>query len=170
MRAANFRTTLETIRQLEPNNRELSYVAPPGWVPSERDVARVREELAHARQRAATSGERPANGNESRTGSEAFHYTRENIRSSIERSGLYSGSYATTTGALSPLQAQIDLALPPNRGLPGAILSIDLEAMRAAGYEIPTPTRVGRSYNMPGGGYEMKFPYLIKPEFITVIK
>ena len=37
-------------------------------------------------------------------------------------------------------------------------------------HEIPAPTRVGRSYNMPGGGYEMKFPYPIKPEFITVIK
>jgi hypothetical protein len=83
---------------------------------------------------------------------------------------LYAGSYATTTSTLSPLQAHIDLALPPNRGLPSTILRIDLNALRAAGYEIPSTTRVGRTYNMPGGGYEMKFPYHVKPEFITVIK
>jgi hypothetical protein len=28
---------------------------------------------------------------------------------------------------------------------------------------------VGRSYNMPGGGYEMQFPYPIPPEFIKVV-
>ena len=53
MRSENFESHLEAIRQIEPNNRELSYVAPPGWVPTERDVARVHEELLRARQRAA---------------------------------------------------------------------------------------------------------------------
>ena len=56
MRAANFQSTLNALRELEPNNRELSYIAPRGWVPSDRDVARAQEELARARQRAATPG------------------------------------------------------------------------------------------------------------------
>lgn len=170
MRIANFRTTLESLRQLEPNNRQLSYIAPPGWIPRERDIARVQEELAQVRQRAAISRDKPASGSESKASSEAFYYNRESIRTLIENSGLSPGSYATTTGTLSPLQAQIDLALRPNRGLPGVIFRLDLNAMRAAGLKIPTPTPVGRSYNMPGGGYEMQFPYPIKPEFITVIK
>jgi hypothetical protein len=53
IRVANFQSTLNAIRALEPNNRELSQVSPPGWVPGERDVARVREELGRARARAA---------------------------------------------------------------------------------------------------------------------
>jgi hypothetical protein len=75
----------------------------------------------------------------------------------------------TPTGDLSPLQAQIDLALPPNRGLPDALLRIDLAGLRQAGYEIPNVTQVGRGFGMPGGGFEMQFPYRIPPEFITVI-
>jgi hypothetical protein len=63
------------------------------------------------------------------------------------------------------------LALPPNRALPDAAIRIDLAGLRKAGYEIPTPTRVsstvtgagGRTYSMPGGGYEMQFPYSIPP-------
>jgi hypothetical protein len=52
MRSANFQSHLDAIRQLEPNNRELSYIAPKGWVPTERDVARAHEELLRAQQRA----------------------------------------------------------------------------------------------------------------------
>lgn len=170
MRAANFRSALDAIRQLEPNNRELSYVAPRGWVPSDRDVARIREELAGAQQRVAASGAAPSTGNEPRTSREAFHYTFERVRPLIEAKGLKPGSYATTTDSLSPLQAHIDLALPPNRGLPGVIFRIDLNGLRAAGYEVPQPTPVGRSYGMPGGGHEMKFPYSIPPQYLKVIK
>lgn len=101
---------------------------------------------------------------------EAFHYTSSRLASSIESVGLRQGSYATTASELSPLQAQIDLALPPNRGLPSKILRVDLKGMREAGYEIPQATEVGRSYNMPDGGYEMRFPYPIPPQFISVIK
>ncbi len=103
-------------------------------------------------------------------GNEAFHYTFEVVKESILKTGLRRGSYLTTTGELSPLQAHIDLALSPNRGLPDVILRIDLNGLRAAGYEIPKPTPVARSNNMPGGGYEMRFPYPINPQFITVIK
>jgi hypothetical protein len=71
---------------------------------------------------------------------------------------------------LSPLQAHIDLALRPNRGLSDALLRIDLNGLRRAGYEIPNPTQVGRSFGMPGGGYEMQFSYPIPPEFIRVVQ
>jgi hypothetical protein len=102
--------------------------------------------------------------------SEAFHYTFQGATSSIERQGLRAGSYATPNGMLSPLQAHIDLALRPNRGLPNALLRIDLNGLRRAGYEIPYPSQVGRSFGMPGGGYEMQFSYPIPPEFIRGIQ
>jgi len=83
--------------------------------------------------------------------------------------GLRRGTYATPDGRLSPLQAQIDLALAPNRGLRNAQVRIDLEALRGAGYEIPPVTQVPRMFNMPGGGFEMQFPYVVMPEFVTVV-
>ncbi|MFT4036158.1 MAG: hypothetical protein QM679_11350, partial [Patulibacter sp.] len=68
--------------------------------------------------------DRPAHG---------FHYTRSELVRSIEINGLRPGAFVTTTGELKPLQAQIDLALPPNRGLPGAVIRVDLAAMRRDG-------------------------------------
>lgn len=111
-----------------------------------------------------------------KTGDEAFHYTSSKWIESITTNGLNKGAYATPNGSLSPLQASLELALPPNRALPDAVLRIDLAGLRKAGYDIPTPTRVsstvssgGRTYSMPGGGYEMQFPYAIPPEFIKVV-
>jgi RHS repeat-associated protein len=101
---------------------------------------------------------------------EAFHYTSSGAAASIRETGLRPGSYATTAGGLSPLQAQIDLALPPNRGLPAAQLRIDVGAMRRAGYDVPLPSQVTRSFNMPGGGTEMFFPYPIPPQFISTVR
>jgi hypothetical protein len=109
-------------------------------------------------------------------GDEAFHYTSSKWIESITTNGLNKGSYATPNGSLSPLQASLELALPPNRALPDAALRIDLAGLRRAGYDIPQPTRVsstvssgGRTYSMHGGGYEMQFPYAIPPEFIKVV-
>jgi hypothetical protein len=100
----------------------------------------------------------------------AYHYTFREAVASITRNGLRPGSYATPNGALSPLQAQIDLALPPNRGLTNTVLRIDLVGLRKAGYDLPTVTRVGRSFNMPGRGYEVRFPYEVPPEYISVVQ
>jgi hypothetical protein len=100
---------------------------------------------------------------------EAFHFTRAQNLSSITENGLRAGSYATPNGELSPLQAQIDLALPPNRGLPSAMVRINVAGLRSAGYDIPEVTQVGRSFNMPGGGWEMQFPYPTPPEFLKVV-
>jgi hypothetical protein len=83
---------------------------------------------------------------------------------------------ATPEGTLSPLQAQLDLALPPNRGLPDIKIRIDIAGLRNAGCDIPEVTRVsstvtgagGRVYTMPGGGYEMQFPYAVPGDFLKV--
>jgi len=143
------------------------------WSAAGRRMARrlaAREATAEAAPSVAARGEAGAVD-------EAFHHTFERFVESIRRQGLRPGTYATPTKGLSPLQAQIELALPPGRGLPGATLRIDVAGLRAAGYEIPSVTRVsnvvrgtgGRVYSVPGGGYEMQFTYAIPPEFISVV-
>lgn len=86
------------------------------------------------------------------------------------RTGLRPGSYATPTGDLSPLQAHIELALNPVGGPRNAVLQVDLAGLRAAGYEIPSVTRVTSAFGMPGGGFEMRFPYEVPPEFLKVVQ
>lgn len=99
----------------------------------------------------------------------AFHHTGTMYVDSILRSGLRPGSYATPTAGLSPLQAHIELALNPAGGARNAVLQIDLAGLRAAGYEIPSVSRVSGQFGMAGGGFEMRFPYAIPPEFIKAI-
>jgi hypothetical protein len=76
----------------------------------------------------------------------------------------------TASGDLSPLQAQIDLALAPNRGLPDGLIRVDLAGLRAAGYDLPEFTQVGRSFNMPCGGTELQFPYAVPSQFLQVVR
>lgn len=109
-------------------------------------------------------------------GDTAYHYTFARYADSITKDGLRPGSYATPDGNLSPLQAQLDLALPPNRGLPEVKIRVDIAGLRDAGYAIPDATRVsstvsgadGRVYTMPGGGYQMQFAYAIPGQFLKV--
>ena len=100
----------------------------------------------------------------------AFHHTVDEAVAPIMRTGLRPGSYATPTGNLSPLQAHIELALNPAGGPRNAVLQIDLGGLRAAGYEIPPVTRVTSANRMPGGGWEMRFPYEVPPEFLEVVQ
>jgi RHS repeat-associated protein len=106
-----------------------------------------------------------------RAGDKLYHYGFERNASKILSEGLIPGAsgkvYTTPAGNLSPLQAQIDLALAPNRGLPDAVFEIDVQALRDMGIEIPDSSLVGRWYNMPGGGQEVVFPHPIPPEAIT---
>jgi len=54
--------------------------------------------------------------------------------------------------------------------------SLDHIIDQNAGYEIPDVMRVGNVvrdefggvFSMPGGGWEMQFPYAIPPQFVTV--
>jgi hypothetical protein len=102
-----------------------------------------------------------------------YHYTSASPES-ILKSGLQPGSsgkvFTTPAGNLSLLQAQIDLALPPNRGLPKNLLEIDVQTLRNMGIEIPQGQQVTRMFNMPGGGTEVVFPHAIPPEAIKLIK
>ncbi|MBE0449182.1 MAG: hypothetical protein IBX64_14000, partial [Actinobacteria bacterium] len=107
--------------------------------------------------------------------SKAYHYTPSTNAESIAKKGLVSeGSIIYTTpnsSLLSPLQAQIDLALRPNRGLPGAVYEIDLDALRRAGIEVSDSQLVGRMNNMPGGGQEMLiYTNKIPPEMLRRIR
>lgn len=104
IRAANFQSHIEAIRKLEPNNRELSYVAPKGWVPTQRDVARIHEELLRARER--TRGERLPDRNTLEVGpyaseSIAARSTKRDFtaqkRAEINRIGSRSGCHTCGT-------------------------------------------------------------------------
>lgn len=90
------------------------------------------------------------------------HYTLAKYADSIIKNGLRLGAYASPDGGLSPLQAVLELALPPSLSLPDLKIAVDLAGLRDAGYVIPDVTRVsstvtgagGRVYTMPGGGWE----------------
>ena len=93
-------------------------------------------------------------------------------KTELSHTGRTSGKIWTTpNGSLTPIQAQIELALPPNRGLPGAVLEIDAAALQRAGI-IPSlgPARVLPTSNAPGGGLEVIFEERIPEEFIRVIR
>lgn len=102
-----------------------------------------------------------------------FHYTTTDAAGAIAREGLIPGRsgrvYLTPHGGLSPLQAHIDLALPPNRAA-NVLFEVDVGAMRRLGIEVPAPTPVGRSYNMPGGGLEVPIDRAIPPELLRRIR
>ena len=102
-----------------------------------------------------------------------YHYTSRNperIMSEGIKPGLSGNVFTTPNGILSPLQAQIDLALPPNRGLPIHLIEIDVSTLRQLGYTVPRGGQVGRAYNMPGGGCEVVFPGRIPPAALRLVR
>jgi len=104
-----------------------------------------------------------------------YHYTGADPQSIVDSGALKTGNvsgkvYTTPNGDLSPLQAQIDLALQPNRGLPTHLLEIDSIKLQKMGIEIPKPQLVTRMFNMPGGGYEVVFSQRIPSSAITIIR
>lgn len=78
--------------------------------------------------------------------------------------------FTTPTGNLSPLQAQIDLALPPNRGLPQHLIEVNVQTLKNMGIEIPQRQQTTRMFNMPGGGIEVVFPHAIPSEALRLVK
>ncbi len=82
---------------------------------------------------------------------EAFHYTARQWGDVIKRQGLRPGSYGTPNGNLSGLGAKLELSLPPTRSAPDIRIRIDLDGLRKAGYEIPTPKRVSNVVTGPDG-------------------
>jgi RHS repeat-associated protein len=100
-----------------------------------------------------------------------YHYTSKEAAESISTQGLNVSkdgfSYLTNKSNLSPLQAQIELALPANRKMPNAILQIDVSGLR--------PVMVRRvTGNMPGygagGGTEFLYNQKIPADLIKILK
>ena len=112
VREGNFHSHLNALRSVEPKNSALTYVAPPGWIPEERDVSRVHQELLRARERAASNFEGTSSGASAR-GIGIGDYAGESIparspaqsfrvreRSEINRIGSESGCH--TCGTANP--------------------------------------------------------------------
>jgi RHS repeat-associated protein len=102
--------------------------------------------------------------------SRAYRHTFGELIDGIKQNGLLRNSdgkvFATPTGRLSPLGAQIELSLPGNR-LRNAVVKIDLEGLRKAGYKIPEPRRVTGRFGRPGGGWEYEFDYDIPAKYLV---
>jgi RHS repeat-associated protein len=108
-----------------------------------------------------------------------YHYTNPKSADNILAKGFdtrytVDGSlYFTNKGNLSPIQAQIELALPANRQLPGSLLRIDAGALEKAGISpFIGPRRV--QGNLPGlgsgGGTEFLFNQNIPSQFIQKVR
>jgi RHS repeat-associated protein len=108
-----------------------------------------------------------------KTPEKLYHYTGADP-SKIAAEGLKPGGsgkvFTTPDGTLSPLQAQVDLALPPNRGVPDHLLEIDVSTLRQMGVEAPGGSQVSRSLKMPGGGTEVVVPHAIPPDAIEIVR
>jgi hypothetical protein len=85
-----------------------------------------------------------------------YHYSPADAWS-IESEGLISSSgkvWATSSGSLSPIEAQTKLSLDPVKGLPNSVVKINVAKCLDAGLTIKGPSQVAGLYNMPGGGIE----------------
>jgi hypothetical protein len=102
-----------------------------------------------------------------------YHYTGEGNAASILENGLGAGgrrTFATPAGNLSPVQAQIELALPANRGYPGALFEIDTARLQQLGINPAVgPQRIMSTPNAGGGGIEYIFNQPIPPSAIRQV-
>jgi hypothetical protein len=105
--------------------------------------------------------------------SKLYHYTGEGNVGSILENGLGAGgrrTFATPAGNLSPVQAQIELALPPNRGYPGALFEIDTARLQQLGINPAVgPQRIMSTPTAGGGGIEYIFNQPIPPSAIRQV-
>ena len=113
---------------------------------------------------AKTGGQLPAN---------LYHYTGAGNAESILQNGLGAGgrrTFATPVGNLSPVQAQIELALPANRGYPGALFEINTARLQQLGINPAVgPQRIMSTPNAGGGGIEFIFNQPIPPSAIRQV-
>ncbi len=113
---------------------------------------------------AKAGGQLPAN---------LYHYTGAGNAESILQNGLGAGgrrTFATPAGNLSPVQAQIELALPANRGYPGALFEINTARLQQLGINPAVgPQRIMSTPNAGGGGIEFIFNQPIPPSAIRQV-
>ena len=107
--------------------------------------------------------------------SKLFHYTTDASAGNISKTGLNLSPdkfvYTTTKGDLSPVQAQIELALRPNRGYPNALFGLDVKGLSKAGINpVVGPKPVTGGNFGAGGGIEVLFNKPIPPEYLNRIK
>jgi len=102
-----------------------------------------------------------------------YHYTGAGNAESILQNGLGAGgrrTFATPAGNLSPVQAQIELALPANRGYPGALFEIDTARLQQLGINPAVgPQQIMSTPNAGGGGIEFIFNQPIPPSAIKQV-
>jgi hypothetical protein len=102
-----------------------------------------------------------------------YHYTGEGNVASILENGLGAGgrrTFATPARNLSPVQAEIELALPASRGYPGALFEIDTARLPQLGINPAVgPQRIMSTPNAGGGGIEFIFNQPIPPSAITQV-
>lgn len=102
-----------------------------------------------------------------------YHYTGETNAPSIVNAGLGASGrqvFTTPAGNLSPVQAQIELALPANRGYPGALFEIDTARLQQLGIQPSAgPQRIMSTPTAAGGGVEIIFNQPIPPSAIRQI-
>lgn len=102
-----------------------------------------------------------------------YHYTNVPLDAVLAR-GLRPGKsgkvFLTPNASLTPLQAHLGLALPPNRGLPQHLLEIDVKTLRDLGIEISELRQVGRRFNLPGGELESTVSGSIPPAAIRPVR
>ncbi|MBP7731882.1 MAG: RHS repeat-associated core domain-containing protein [Bacteroidales bacterium] len=107
--------------------------------------------------------------------SKLFHYTTDASAVNISKTGLNLPSdkfvYTTTKADLSPVQAQIELALKPNRGHPNALFELDVKGLSKAGINpVVGPKPVTGGNFGAGGGIEVLFNKPIPPGYLNRIK
>lgn len=138
----------------------------------------VAERAAAAATAVEVNAAKTAGGAADGAGQYLYHYTSPSNADKIMAKGFdtrYSSDgslYFTNRGDLSPLQAQIELALV-NRPPPGSLLRIDARALETAGISpFVGPRRV--QGNLPGlgagGGTEFLFNQNIPSQFIQRVK
>ena len=105
-----------------------------------------------------------------------YHYTGQGNAANILERGLQPGKisgkvFTTPTGTYTPIEAQMYLALPPNRGLPGALFEIDTATLRSMGINPSAgPMRVLPTPNAMGYGTEIIFDQAIPPTALRQIR
>jgi hypothetical protein len=105
-----------------------------------------------------------------------YHYTGQGNAANILERGLQPGKisgkvFTTPTGTYTPIEAQMYLGLPPNRGLPGALFEIDTATLRSMGINPSAgPMRVLPTPNAMGYGTEIIFDQAIPPTALRQIR